>query len=62
MGDAKNGCLSSLRMEELVWKTFIKCLDMVPTCLLWLIWREHNTCIFEDTDRPVDSLMSMLDV
>ena len=37
-------------------------LDMVPTCLLWLIWWEHNTCIFEDTDRPVDSLMSMLDV
>ena len=34
--------------------------NMVQGCLLWLIWQEHNTNIFEDTDRPVDLLKSML--
>ena len=33
---------------------------MVPTRLMWLIWREHNTLPFEDIERPLDLLKSLL--
>ena len=33
---------------------------MVPTCLLLLIWKERNARTFEDIDRPVDLLKSLL--
>lgn len=25
--------------------------NMVPECLMWLVWTEHNTHIFEDNER-----------
>ena len=32
----------------------------MPTCLMWLIWRERNTRTFEDIKRSVDLLKSLL--
>ena len=34
--------------------------NMVPACLMWLIWRERNTRNFEDVERSVDLLKSLL--
>ena len=34
--------------------------NMVPSCPMGLIWREHNTCAFEDFEIPVDLLKSLL--
>ena len=34
--------------------------NMVPTCLMWLIWKECNTSIFEDKERPLDLLKAFL--
>ena len=28
--------------------------NMVPTCIMWLVWQEHNTCTFENIERPLD--------
>ena len=33
---------------------------MVPACLMWLIWREQNTHMFEDVEESVDFLKSLL--
>ena len=27
--------------------------NMVPACLMWLIWQERNTHIFEDVERDL---------
>ena len=32
--------------------------NMVPACLMWLVWQEHNTHTFEDFERPLDLLKS----
>lgn len=34
--------------------------NMVPACLMWLIWRERNTLTFEDVEKSVDLLKSLL--
>ena len=34
--------------------------NMVPACLMWLIWREQNTRTFEDVEKSVDLLKSLL--
>ena len=34
--------------------------NMVPACLMWLIWQERNSCMFEDIGRSVDLLESLL--
>ena len=48
-------------MEELVGDFFFKGLeDGVPTCHMLLIWKECNARTFEDIDRPVDLLKSLL--
>ena len=33
---------------------------MVPAYLMWLIWKERNTCIFEDIEKSADFLKSLL--
>ena len=33
---------------------------MVPACLMWLIWKERNTCNFEDVEKSTDFLKSLL--
>ena len=33
--------------------------NMVPACLMWLTWKEHNAQTFEDTKRTVDLLKSL---
>ena len=34
--------------------------NMVPTCLMWLIWKERNARTFEETERKVDCVKSLL--
>ena len=34
--------------------------NMVLTCLMWLVWVECNTCIFEDNERPLYHLKALL--
>ena len=34
--------------------------NMVSACLMWLIWREWNTCTFEDVEKSIDLLKSLL--
>ena len=34
-------------------KHFSNVWNMVPACLMWLLWWERNTCTFEDTERQV---------
>ena len=34
--------------------------NMVLTCLMWLVWMERNTCIFEDNERPLYHLKALL--
>ena len=34
--------------------------NMVPACLMWLIWRECNSCTFEDIERLEDLVKSLL--
>ena len=34
--------------------------NMVPACLMWLIWKERNAQIFEETERLVDCVKSLL--
>ena len=33
--------------------------NMVPACLMWLTWKEHNAQTFEDNKRTVDLLKSL---
>ena len=34
--------------------------NMVPACFMWLTWKEHNARTFEDIERTVDLLKSLL--
>ena len=34
--------------------------NMVPTCLMWLVWQECNICTFKNNERPLDLLKSLL--
>ena len=34
--------------------------SMVPACLVWLSWRERNTRTFEDVEKSVDLLKSLV--
>ena len=55
MGDAKDGCFSSFCMEEYFGDTHSSSIwNMVPACMMWLIWRERNTCTIEDVKRSID--------
>ena len=58
MDDAEDNSRSSFWMEELARKHFSKIWNMVPTCLMRLIWREWNTHTFEVTVRFADILKS----
>ena len=33
---------------------------MTPTCLMWLVWQERNTRIFEDKARTLENLKCLL--
>ena len=41
-------------------KQFSNIWNMVPACLMWKIWRVCNTHTFEDIERPLDLLKSLL--
>ena len=34
--------------------------NMIPGCLLWLAWQEHDNRIFEDNERSLDLLKHLL--
>ena len=34
--------------------------NMVPACLMWLVWTERNTRIFEDKERTLYLLKALL--
>ena len=34
--------------------------NMVPACLMWLVWKERNARTFEDIERPLDMLKNLL--
>ena len=34
--------------------------NMVPACLMWLVWKERNAQTFEDIERPIDMLKNLL--
>ena len=34
--------------------------NMVPACLMWLVWTEHNTCTFDENERTLDLLKALL--
>ena len=60
MGDAEGGCLFTFAWRNCLGKQFSNIWNMVLACLMWLIWWEHNTCTFEDFERPLDLLKSLL--
>ena len=33
--------------------------NLVPPCAMWIIWRQHNNCIFEDLERSGDQLIAL---
>lgn len=33
--------------------------NMVPFCLMWTIWREHNNLTFEDVENPVNRIIEV---
>ena len=41
-------------------KHFSTIWNMVPTCLMWLVWQECNARIFDDKERTLDHLKSLL--
>ena len=34
--------------------------NLVPGCLMWLVWKERNARTFEDVERPIDMLKTLL--
>ena len=34
--------------------------NMVPACLMWVVWIERNTCTFEENERTLDLLKALL--
>ena len=34
--------------------------NLVPACLMWLVWKEHNARTFEDVESPIDKLKTLL--
>ena len=60
MGDAEYSSLSTSYMVELVGHSFFQCLEYGTVCLMWLTWKEHNARTFEDTERTLDLLKSLL--
>ena len=34
--------------------------NLVPTCLIWLVWKERNAQTFENVESPIDTLKTVL--
>ena len=34
--------------------------NLVPACLMWLVWKERNARTFEDVESPIDMLKTLL--
>ena len=35
-------------------------LNLILLCLMLIVWKECNSCTFEDIERPIDQLISLL--
>ena len=46
------------QLEELVGEAFFKCLEF-GHCVMWIIWREGNNRIFEDSVFSRDKLLAL---
>jgi hypothetical protein len=33
--------------------------NLIPSCLMWIIWRERNNCTFEDKETTMDKLLEI---
>ena len=61
MDDAKDSCFSSFCMEEYFGDTHSSSVwNMVPACMMWLIWREGNTRTIEDVESLIFSSLCYL--
>ena len=60
VGDAKDISLSTFYMMELAGHSFFQCLEYGTGVSYWLTWKEHNARTFEDTERAMDLLKSLL--
>ncbi len=33
--------------------------NLIPSCLMWTVWRERNSCIFENKELALDKLLEI---
>jgi len=33
--------------------------NLVPSCVMWIIWRERNNRIFEDQEHSMDQIIAL---
>jgi hypothetical protein len=43
--------ISLLKRSAVIWK-------MVPTCILWCVWKERNDRCFEDLERFLEEILA----
>ena len=60
VGDAKDNSLSTFYLVELVGHSFFQCLEYGAGVSYVLTWEERNAQTFEDNERTVDVLKSLL--
>ena len=46
-------------MEKLVGKQCLNIWNLVPHCVMWIIWGERNSHIFEDMELNGDQLLAL---
>jgi hypothetical protein len=56
VGAGREGGGALIWVEELVWKHESGVWNLVPLCLMWKIWKERNSRIFEDKASSMDQL------
>ena len=39
---------------------FSKVWNVVPACLMWLVWKERNARTFEDIERSIDMVKNLM--
>ena len=56
-----SGCVSDLFFGWRNWlgKNQSKVWNLVPSCLIWSLWRERNTHIFENVERTDSQLFEL---
>ena len=60
LGYARECCFFVIQLENWLVKHGSDTWNMVPACLMWLIWKEWNRRTFEDTESSLDQLKTLL--